>query len=461
MTMKRMHRFMPNFKIGTVSLTFSTFSFLLIVGSLGTIAIKNDIKEFDLRTLELARHKDNLVLLGLFTESQINQTSHDENLNFNDVEEVNFADSIYALGSPELNRAEVAARDLMHQISLYKNLGGIDDDYMYFYRSYSGHKYIFPNKFEDFSPTEKQLSSDTCLGSEVCSITAEEFQLTDRVIISPPHISLVKKQEIISMVTPVYHEGEIIGDYVLNVPIGHYVSGGLELTYEADSDVTNLVISYPAYPYSYINYSKTVVADNQTTYTYRYPYSKLLIDYCWIFGLLLLASFNYLFYVNKAMVAKDELVDAKLTALIDELTGLYNRRVYNEPSFQLAVQGKACSVIAIDGDRIKKINDSLGHSWGDSVIQHIAQSMKDVFRRDDFLIRVGGDEFIVIMPNCSYENALKASDVLKKQVTESKVASLGFDVSVSVGVAFKGPNDSLEGALCKADEKLYQQKAER
>ncbi|MFM2642773.1 diguanylate cyclase [Vibrio chagasii] len=459
--MKRMLGLMPNFKIATLSLTFSSFSFLLFIVSFGTVAINNDIKEFDLSTLQLDRHKDNLVLLGLFTESQINQTSYDENHNFDDVEEVNFVDSIYALGSPELNRAEVAARHLMHQISLYKNLGGIEDDYVYFYRSYSGQKYIFPNKFEDFSPTEKQLSGDICLGSEVCSITAKEFQLTDRVIISPPHIGLVKKGEIISIVTPVYDEGEIIGDYVLNVNIEQYVSRGLDLTYETDNNVNNLVVTYPDYPYSYLNYSKTVVADNQTTYTYRYPYSKLLIDYCWVFGLLLLASLNYLFYVNKAKVAKDELVDAKYTALIDELTGLYNRRIYNEPSFQLAVQGKPCSVIAIDGDRIKKINDSLGHSWGDEVIQHIAQSMKDVFRRDDFLMRVGGDEFIVIMPNCSYENALKASDVLKRQVTESKVASLGFDVSVSVGVAFKGSNDSLEGALCKADEKLYQQKAER
>ena len=119
---------MPNFKIATLSLTFSSFSFLLFIVSFGTVAINNDIKEFDLSTLQLDRHKDNLVLLGLFTESQINQTSYDENHNFDDVEEVNFVDSIYALGNPELNRAEVAARHLMHQISLYKNLGGIEDD---------------------------------------------------------------------------------------------------------------------------------------------------------------------------------------------------------------------------------------------------------------------------------------------------------------------------------------------
>lgn len=461
MTTKRIIKLMPKFKVATISLTFSSMSFLLFVVSFGTVAINNDIKEFDLSTLQLDRHKDNLVLLGLFTESQINQTSDVGSHDFDSVDEINFVDSIYPLGDPELNKAEIAVRHLMHQISLYKNLGGIDDNFVYFYRSYSGSKYIFPNKFENFTPSEAHLSRDICLGSEVCSITAKEYQLTDRVIISPPHIGLISQKEIISIVTPVYDEGNIIGDYVLNVNIDLYISGGLDVGYETKNNTNNLIVTYPGYPYSYLNYSKTTVADNQTTYTYRYPYSKLVIDYFWVFVVLLLASLNYLFYVNKARIAKDELVDAKHSALKDELTGLYNRRIYNEPSFNQAVQGKACSVIAIDGDRIKKINDNLGHSWGDEVIQHIAHSMKDVFRRDDFLIRVGGDEFIVIMPNCSFENAKKASEILQRQVTESKVASLGFDVSVSVGVAFKGASESLESVLHKADEKLYEQKAQR
>lgn len=461
MTAKRIIKLMPKFKVATISLTFSSLSFLLFIVSFGTVAINNDIKEFDLSTLQLDRHKDNLVLLGLFTESQINQTSGEGSHDFDSVDEVNFVDSIYPLGDPELNKAEIAVRHLMHQISLYKNLGGIDDNFVYFYRSYSGSKYIFPNKFENFTPSESHLSGDICLGSEVCSITAKEYQLADRVIISAPHIGLISQNEIISIVTPVYDEGVIIGDYVLNVNIELYVSDGLDVGYETKHDVNNLIVTYPGYPYSYLNYSKTTVADNRTTYTYRYPYSKLLIDYCWVFVVMFLASLNYLFYVNKAKITKDELVDAKHTALKDELTGLYNRRIYNEPSFDQAVQGKPCSIIAIDGDRIKKINDNLGHSWGDEVIQHIAQSMKDVFRRDDFLVRVGGDEFIVIMPNCSFENAHKASEILKKQVTESKVASLGFDVSVSVGVAFKGASESLESVLHKADEKLYEQKAQR
>lgn len=461
MTIKRILRLMPKFKVATLSLTFSSLSFLMFIASFGTVAINNDIKEFDLSTLQLDRHKDNLVLLALFTESQINQTTGESNHEFDRVDDVNFVDSIYALDDPELNEAEIAVRHLMHQISLYKNLGGIEDNFVYFYRSYSGSKYIFPNKFENFSPSEDTSLRETCLGSEVCSITAKEYQLADRVTISPPHIGLINKNEIISIVTPVYGEGDIIGDYVLNINIGQYISGGLDLGYETENNINNLIVTYPGYPYSYLNYSKTTVADNRTTYTYRYPYSKLLIDYCWVFFVLFLVSLNYLFYVNKAKITKDDLVDAKHTALKDELTGLYNRRIYHEPSFKQAVHGKACSIIAIDGDRIKKINDSLGHSWGDEVIQHIAHSMKDVFRRDDFLVRVGGDEFIVIMPNCSFENAKKAAEILKNQVTESKVASLGFDVSVSVGVAFKGASESLESVLHKADDKLYEQKAKR
>lgn len=455
MTTKRM----PKFKIATLSFTFSSVSFLLFIVSFGTVAINNDIKEFDLSVLQLDRHKDNLVLFGLFTESQIAQDISGGSHNFDSVDDINFVDSIYAFNDPVLNNSEIAVRNLMHQISLYKNLGGIDDDFIYFYRSYSGSKYIFPNKFEDFTPPEGNLLSDICIERQVCSITAKEYQLADRVIISPPHADFMNSNEIISIVTPVYDGSDIVGDYVSNINIDNYISGGLALEYEIVHDISNLIVTYPGYPYDSFGYVKTVVADNRTTYTYRYPYSKVVIDYFFVFVLLLLVSLNYWFYVNKARIVKDELVDAKFTALKDELTGLYNRRIYNEPAFIQAVSGKACSIIAIDGDRIKKINDNFGHSWGDVVIQYIAQSMSDVFRRDDFLIRVGGDEFIVIMPNCSFENAHKASKVLQKQVAESKVSSLGIEVSVSVGVAYKTASESLESVLHKADEKLYQQKS--
>lgn len=461
MTLKHMIKLMPKFKITMLSLTFSSASFLLFIVSFGTITITNDIKEFDLGVLQLDRHKDNLVLFALFTESQIDKGKSGGEHNFDSVDDINFVDSVYALDSPELNKYEVAVRKLMHQISLYKNLGGIDDQFIYFYRSYLGSKYIFPNKFEEFKLEKEDLLNDICLGSEVCSITAKESQLADRVIISPPHVGFMNGHEIISIVAPVYDGNDIVGDYVSNINIDNYISGGLSLEHEKTNDINNLIVTYSGYPYDSLGYVKTVVADNRTTYTYRYPYSKLIIDYFFVFVFLFLVSINYWFYVHKAKIVKDELVDAKFTALKDELTGLYNRRIYNEPEFVHAVSDKACSIIAIDGDRIKKINDNFGHSWGDVVIQHIAQSMNDVFRSDDFLIRVGGDEFIVIMPNCSFENAHKASKVLQKKVAESKVSSLGIGVSISVGVVFKAPNEPLESVLHKADEKLYLQKSQR
>ena len=103
MTIKRIFRLMPKFKVATLSLTFSSLSFLMFIASFGTVAINNDIKEFDLSTLQLDRHKDNLVLLALFTESQINQTTSESNHEFDRVDDVNFVDSIYALADPELN----------------------------------------------------------------------------------------------------------------------------------------------------------------------------------------------------------------------------------------------------------------------------------------------------------------------------------------------------------------------
>ncbi|MDL5027203.1 GGDEF domain-containing protein [Vibrio sp. TMPB1044] len=453
---------MPKFKIMTASLTFSATIYLLFLASFGTVKINKEISEFDLHVMQLERYKDYLVLLGLFTESKLAQMSYDDSHYFDSVNKMKLADTIYPLGEPRLNNTETVVRHLMHDIELYNDLNSKDNSFMFFYRSYSGSKYIFPSEPEDFRSLEERLSGDMCVEGEVCSIKAKEYQLTDRVLISRPHVGRLSQKEVLSIVSPVYYQGVIIGDYVFNVEIEHYMNEvGQSTAYEVRNNINNTIITYPGYPYSYLNFSKTVVADNKNTYTYRYPYSKLIIDYFWLFIALLLVSINYLFYVNKANITKGELVDAKNTALRDQMTGLYNRRIYSTREFTQSVEGNTCSVIVIDGDRIKDINDNLGHTWGDEVIKHIASSMKNVFRRDDFLLRVGGDEFVVIMPNCSIDNARKASEVLKSQVNSFKISSLGFDASVSIGVAFKGENEPLEHALEKADEKLYEQKAQR
>ncbi len=113
------------------------------------------------------------------------------------------------------------------------------------------------------------------------------------------------------------------------------------------------------------------------------------------------------------------------------------------------------SVIAIDGDRIKRINDRYGHHVGDEVIEIIADAMRKVFRTSDYLVRTRGDEFIAILPRCSISQSSMLAKKLRSVVKDNRLKTLEIEVSVSIGVA---ANESLQDVIIRADEDLYEMK---
>ncbi len=119
------------------------------------------------------------------------------------------------------------------------------------------------------------------------------------------------------------------------------------------------------------------------------------------------------------------------------------------------------TVIAIDGDRVKRINDKFGHHVGDEVISIIADSMKKVFRSTDYLIRTGGDEFIAILPDCSESKSLILAKKLRAAVKENRLKSMDVEVSVSTGIAMSTEHETLNNVIMRADEDLYESKRHR
>jgi two-component system, cell cycle response regulator len=155
-------------------------------------------------------------------------------------------------------------------------------------------------------------------------------------------------------------------------------------------------------------------------------------------------------------------------AITDPLTSLYNRR-YLETHLSNMIEhyanrGKALSVIAIDVDYFKAINDTHGHDTGDKVLQELAVRLRDNTRSVDLCCRVGGEEFILVLPNTNSEVAQQIADRLRKSIA-SKSFAVGvrqmLPVTISAGLAtLGGGDDNLERLLKRADTALYQAKRE-
>jgi two-component system cell cycle response regulator len=156
-------------------------------------------------------------------------------------------------------------------------------------------------------------------------------------------------------------------------------------------------------------------------------------------------------------------------AVTDVLTGLYNRR-YMETHLAHLVEhsinrGKALSVLAIDVDYFKAINDTHGHDAGDKVLQELAARIKVNVRNVDMACRVGGEEFIVVLPATDMSIAEKVGERVRKAISARPFSAgnglSNLNVTVSVGVAtLGGEADKLDDFLKRADQALYRAKRE-
>jgi two-component system cell cycle response regulator len=154
-------------------------------------------------------------------------------------------------------------------------------------------------------------------------------------------------------------------------------------------------------------------------------------------------------------------------AITDQLTGLYNRRyLYSQltPLVQRAqCGGDPVSVMVIDIDHFKRLNDTFGHDIGDAVLRDFAVRLGANTRPSDFACRLGGEEFVVIMPRTTGDIACLAAERLRRSVCASPfmIHGLGqsLEVTVSIGVASTGDGEeSAETLLKRADEAVYEAK---
>ncbi len=147
----------------------------------------------------------------------------------------------------------------------------------------------------------------------------------------------------------------------------------------------------------------------------------------------------------------------------DPLTGLFNRRHMDEAFMELFERSSPLfSLLMVDVDHFKDINDTYGHSCGDEIIQKVASILTTAIRKYDVACRYGGDEFLLILSDCDYENALIKAHKIKQEIENVVVdpeADIQSPLTASIGVAQCPLNGDNRDAILKAvDDALYQAK---
>ncbi|HKV23494.1 MAG TPA: GGDEF domain-containing protein [Candidatus Acidoferrum sp.] len=147
-------------------------------------------------------------------------------------------------------------------------------------------------------------------------------------------------------------------------------------------------------------------------------------------------------------------------AMIDALTGLYNRRFGEQRLVgevaRSARKGHPLTVVLLDLDEFKHINDSYGHAAGDLVLQEFAASLNRATRSGDIAVRMGGDEFLLILPECNRAQLELVLDRLGS--LEATWDGKRFPIRYSVGWKEYAPGDEPETMLAAADQALYEKK---
>ncbi len=147
----------------------------------------------------------------------------------------------------------------------------------------------------------------------------------------------------------------------------------------------------------------------------------------------------------------------KKSAELDHLTGLYNRRVWDDRTAGLEQEGRIYNVLALDIDHFKHVNDTYGHGNGDLVLQQFANILKQETRPHDITARIGGEEFMILVYDLSPQKVVKVANRIRERIATERFQLDGFpaiEVTTSIGIAH-GKHVHIQQMNVLADEALY------
>ncbi len=152
--------------------------------------------------------------------------------------------------------------------------------------------------------------------------------------------------------------------------------------------------------------------------------------------------------------------DYKERSYTDPLTGLKNRRYGDKVTSKWIVNKKPFSIVMLDIDHFKVVNDKYGHHIGDEVLKFLAGKMSDILRGDDACVRLGGEEFVVLLAETDVQEAMAIAERLRTTVSSSLCPTNDY-ITISLGVAsYQDHKETREELFNRVDKALYQAKTE-
>ncbi len=161
---------------------------------------------------------------------------------------------------------------------------------------------------------------------------------------------------------------------------------------------------------------------------------------------------------------KKEVEEIYSESIKDPLTGLLNRRGFDR-AVETLIGGRreglaGCTLAMIDIDRFKRINDTFGHLTGDQVLKAVAQVLHANIKGQDIAARIGGEEFVILLPNTSLPSAINLAEQLRIATTRVRLKRTGSteftdQVTISLGVAWAKGEEAVETLIGRADKALY------
>lgn len=160
--------------------------------------------------------------------------------------------------------------------------------------------------------------------------------------------------------------------------------------------------------------------------------------------------------INRKLQSKN--IEYENLASIDALTGLYNRYKFSQlylSSYESMVQRhNKMSIVLLDIDHFKQVNDTYGHNVGDKTLVEVSQALLRVVRGVDVVCRWGGEEFIILLPTATLKEAISIAKKLQKSVSKVKIEEVG-SITASFGVSEVREGEEMKDSINRADKALY------
>jgi len=337
------------------------------------------------------------------------------------------------------------------------------------------HNYIYINKLVNtrdytFSNWLVNNGRSINIARSAHTITIDENALDDLIrgesIVSHIYQDGYTQNNIISMLTPVFLGDKVKGILITDININDLIVSFetvdrpllwkfLSLYVTDNATGANIIFHNPDLKsFGLISYQDKIT--QYYTLHVKLDAIYVIIANLWLFILYVLGTWTLCRYAHKQLIRQESLSRDNVT---DVMTGLYNRKVITPELEQkiraLVDRNIPVTIIAIDSDGLKKINDTLGHHMGDKAIQALGLALGNTIRKSDYGIRLGGDEFCLVLIDYSLNKSRDVIDRVQEQLLTIDRDKL---VAFSWGAHQMQPGDTLEVAMLKADELLYQHK---